>query len=148
MYNIPQHEFEELKECFDKNDCYTGTTKLAQIINDSIESAFKPDQYGNNYQQPLIACQGVEIASTANSWESPTISIDPDLLESISNMAEQVQKLTNEVENLKAMHSEDSVIHTPKIISTKEQWEEMRPDMDAEERVIVHTTFDKALSVL
>ena len=149
MYTIQQHEFEQLKDNFDKNDCYTGSQKLSQIINDAIEVAFKPDQYGNNYQQPLVASDGVEIITNCNTWEAPGISLAPEFLDAIDNMAKQIECLNDKVNMLESMHNEQSTIdHVPAIISTKEQYEEMKPRMDEKDRVLVHTTFDKALNVL
>jgi len=151
MYNIPQHEFEQLKDFFDKNDCFNGATHLSKIMNDTIEMSFHPDQYGNNYQQPLIACEGIEIiANPNNTWESPGISLAPEFLDAIDNMAKEIKFLNDKVIKLESMHSNDdkSQKHIPSIISTKEQWEEMRPEMKKKDRVLVHTTFDKALNVL
>ena len=149
MYTIPQHEFEQLKDNFDKNDCGIGSQKLSQIINDAIEMAFKPDQFGNNYQQPLVAWDGIEITTPSNYWETPGISLAPEFLESIKLMAKEIEHLKTKMNVLTRMHDSSShVQHSPKIISTKEQWKEMQPEMDEKERVMVHTTFDKALNVL
>jgi len=120
-------------------------------MNDTIEMSFHPDQYGNNYQQPLIACEGIEIiANPNNTWESPGISLAPEFLDAIDNMAKEIKFLNDKVIKLESMHSNDdkSQKHIPSIISTKEQWEEMRPEMKKKDRVLVHTTFDKALNVL
>lgn len=149
MYIIPQYEFGQLKDCFDQNDCFNGATHLSKILNDSIEMAFHPDQYGNDYQQPLVACDGIKITSTSNHWESAGIGLAPDFLRSIENMAKEIESLRATVNNLESMHDDGkSLKHTPTIISTKKQYEEMKPEMDKKERVLVHTTFDKALNVL
>ena len=149
MYNIPQHEFEKLKNHFDLNSCFEGSEQLSKIINDVIEMAFKPDQYGQNFSQPLVTMGELEIVGAQNTWETPSIGLSPEFLKSIENMAKEIQSLRETINTLESMHNEFSDIdHAPTIISTKEQYEEMKPKMDKEERVFVHTTFDKALNVL
>jgi len=138
--------------------------KLSDIISNAIEDAFKLE---NGYNDPpLVACEGLAIEHNGNSWETPGIGLDPLLLKTIAGMGEEVQKLQSaelvewndyattidelleRIRFLEDMHKKSPVDHVPEIISTREQYEEMKPTMDKEDRVIVHTTFDKALKVL
>ncbi len=77
------------------------------------------------------------------------IRVDPELIYKLEETSREIMNLKSQVGRLEAMHSEDSELaHIPTIITTKEQHAAMKEEMDAKERVLVETTFDKAMTVL
>jgi len=140
MYTIQQHEFIELKRLFDQNDPYMGAQYLTELFTKSLADCLTTDYNGQmDIDSPFKAGVGLKFNSHTAGFE-PTLQLDDEWMDTILQMSEQIK-------TLQKMHADDGN-HIPKIISTKEQYEEMKPEMDEKERVLVHTTFDKALNVL
>ncbi len=140
MYTIQQHEFIELKRLFDQNDPHMGAQYLTELFTKSLADCLTTDYNGQqDIDSPFKAGEGLAFNSQTSGYE-PTLQIDDHILTLLTEMA-------GKVEMLQRMHAPDGK-HIPTIISTKEQYEKMKPEMDEKERVLVHTTFDKALNVL
>lgn len=150
-YKISNYEIDEFKRELEETqgDSNVIANRVTLWLDSHIADCLKTSYDGETlYDAPFVTGEGMCLEQSVNSFESPTIQLDPDFLEAISNMAKEIEKLAGQVDALTAMHTKGSTLHVPEIISTKEQYEEMKPMMDEEERVLVHTTFDKALSVL
>ena len=157
MHRFTNYEFEQLKEHFDKNDTYGGAEFLTLLFEKFLENSMTENYMGDpdaQHSAPFEVGQGLCLTQEYyGEGYKPTlaidtddikhaISIDPELIEALGMMRERIERL-------EAMHDEDSdFAHIPRIISTKEQYEAMKDEVDAEEQVLVTTTFDKAMSVL
>ncbi|KKL99242.1 hypothetical protein LCGC14_1816410 [marine sediment metagenome] len=147
MYTIQSHEFEELKRLFDQNDTYEGPLFLTRIINRIISESFTENYQGQaGLPAPFAVGQGLKLESEYSGYE-PVLELDDKTIKFLTTMKDQLAHLFEQYDILREMHTVEGA-HIPTIISTKEQYEEMKPHMDKEERVLVHTTFDKALNVL
>lgn len=143
MNNIPythaivqQYQFEELKEHLDKNRTYEGASKLGEILNNAL-IALVDDINSAMAQQDFWLQQQVQSGS---ELQSGTISLDPAILEELKTLRE-------EVNYLKSLHVEGAN-HIPEIISTREQLETAKEKFDKEDRVIIETQYDRAMSIL
>ena len=140
MYTIQQHEFIELKRLFDQNDPHQGAEYLTLLFNSALSQCLTTDYNGQmDMDSPFKVGNGLKFEQQTAGYE-PKLEIDETILTLISELSHSVMGLLE-------MHEKDGK-HIPKIISTREQYEEMKPEMDEKERVLVHTTFDKALNVL
>ena len=159
MRTIYEHEFAQLKEFFDKNDTYSGAQYLTQMFEQFLENCMTENYQGDpQHAAPFDVGPGLcltqeyygEGYKPVLSLESEdAIGLDPELIKGLEKMAQEIVNLKSKVGRLEAMHDDDSdLAHIPRIISTKEQYEAMKDEVDAEERVLVTTTFDKAMSVL
>ncbi len=150
-YHISPFEIDNFKTELlqtENNSCLIAD-KINLWLDSYIQDCLKPNYVGETlYHAPFKTGEGVALVADPNtSWEVPLLQIDPVLLEGIAKMAEELENIGLRMERLESMHS-GVIAHIPEIISTREQYEEMKPRMNKEDRVIVHTTFDKALSVL
>ena len=138
MY-ISQQEFEQLKEFFDKNKPYEGANFLTSLINRSAD-------WLSDYNRPVKAAEGLQFGLDPYSCNA-AIGLAPDVLDKlacVSDLQNQVGFLKAAVADLQKMHQEGGN-HIPPIISTKEQAVALQEKLGKEERVLIHTTFDKAL---
>jgi hypothetical protein len=139
---------------FDQNDCSGGAYFLEQLFESYIEDSWKKEYSGEClYHLPFDVGEGLCMEYNPNStYDKPKLSIDDlnfsdELNKEIMNVLQQGQDLLERVRSLEKMHSEDGD-HFPPIISTKEQYEEMKDTFDKERKVLVKTTFDRAMDVL
>jgi len=148
-YHISPFEIDNFKTELlqtENNSCLIAD-KINLWLDSYIQDCLKPNYVGETLcNAPFKAGEGM-VMHSPNTWETPAVQIDPVLLEGIAKMAEELENIGLRMERLESMHS-GVIAHIPEIISTREQYEEMKPRMNKEDRVIVHTTFDKALSVL
>lgn len=151
-YKFTQGDFEQLKRFFDQNDTYGGAEWLNQMIETWFEESLTESYSGEVlYNIPFNASMGLEFnqpsqlsqKDPASYHARPAIGLSEEVLHTL----EKVHVLEERVKELEGMHTENGD-HIPTIISTKEQYEEMKPHMDEKDRVLVHTTFDQAMNVL
>lgn len=151
-YKFTENDFQQLKYFFDQNDLYGGASWLTQMMDNWLEEYFTESYSGEIlYNLPFHASEGVtfEQPSTLNNVDPNSYHDKPEigLTEEVLQTLELVHKLNERIQELEKMHTEDGK-HIPTIISTKEQYEEMKPHMNEKDRVLVHTTFDQAMNVL
>ena len=147
-HSITDFEFGQLKNFFDQNDLYGGASFLDKLLTDWMEDLYKKDYNGEVlYHVPFECGDGITMEHNPNDTNTkPILQLERETVD-WDDYAKVVTELLERIRVLEKMHTEIGG-HIPTIISTKEQYEEMKPKMDKEERVLVHTTFDKALNVL
>lgn len=148
-YQISPYEIDNFKTelAQTENNSQVIADKINLWLDSHLKDCLKPSYQGETlYSAPFLAGEGVVIDSP-NTWDTPVLRVDPNLLEGIAKMVEELENIGLRMDRLESMHN-GVIAHIPEIISTREQYEEMKPRMNKEDRVIVHTTFDKALSVL
>ena len=148
-YQITPNDIDQLKNVIETTDgdSYAIANQVQLLLDNHARECLQPSYQGEQlYDAPLKTGEGLVLECT-NNWETPIISIEQDLLNGLEKLFETVENITLRMERLEGMHN-GVIDHIPEIISTREQYEEMKPEMDKEDRVLVHTTFDKALSVL
>jgi len=147
-HQITDYEFGQLKHFFDQNDLFGGAAFFNQLLEQWQEDLYKKDYNGEMlYHLPFECGEGIEMEYDQNNTNNkPVLRVNPETVE-WEDYAKTIDELLNRIHALEIMHKPEGD-HVPKIISTKEQYEEMKPQMDEKERVLVHTTFDKALNVL
>ncbi len=163
--NMTDWEFQELKRYFDQNDTIGGAQFLTQLMQEySISGsgcAAEELIAGYSYDNPTvvysapIAGQGLIIHDFHDGHQQrKSIGIDPMLMmqaQDASRLAADLQaelyELRDKVQQLTDMHS-GNADHTPTIISTREQWEEMKDKIEEDEKVYVETAFSRAMGVL
>ncbi len=150
-HTITDYEFGQLKNFFDQNDLFNGASFLNELLNHWMEDLYKKD-YNTEmlYHLPFECGEGIELShDDQNTMNKPVLRFDKEYI-NWDEYAKTIDELLERISVLESMHNNDdtSLKHIPSIISTKEQWEEMKPEMKKKDRVLVHTTFDKALNVL
>ena len=106
-------------------------------------------------QTNYSAGQGLTLHQFHNGFEDvQTLGVDPSLLDDIYRAQVAIPALENtvfelqeEIRRLKDMHTEGGE-HIPTIISTVEQVREMQDKIDAEEKVLVETSFSRAMEII
>ena len=137
----------QLKLFFDQNDLSGGAIFLNQLLEQWQEDLYKKDYSGEVlFHLPFECGEGIELEYNNNTYDKPVLQIKAETVE-WKDYATTIDELLGRISTLENMHQQEGE-HIPTIISTKEQYEEMKPRMDKEDRVLVHTTFDKALNVL
>ena len=154
---ITQFDFEELKRYFDQNDTYGGANYLSGLLrrHGGCAADLIQQYQGTHMQTNYSAGQGLTLHQFHNGFEDvQTLGVDPSLLDDIYRAQVAIPALENtvfelqeEVRRLKDMHTEGGE-HIPTIISTVEQVREMQDKIDAEEKVLVETSFSRAMEII
>ena len=151
---ISEQDFIELKRCFDMNDTYKGAEQLSWILQAYLEDSTR----GNNYSQYIQYSEPRGLTTHEyyyNGQQVRGLGIDPmymDKLEAlpyagdIHNMQHRIDDLEQQVRDLLAMHQEGAD-HIPTIISTREQLVEMQDQIEAEDEVVIKTSYDRAMEM-
>lgn len=147
-HKITDFEFGQLKTFFDQNDLNGGACFFNQLLELWQEDLYKKDYSGETlFHLPFECGNGIELKyNDGNTLDKPVLQLEAETVE-WTDYATTIDELLERISVLENMHQQEGE-HVPTIISTKEQYEEMKPRMDKEDRVLVHTTFDKALNVL
>jgi predicted DsbA family dithiol-disulfide isomerase len=131
---LSDYQFEQLKECFDKNDCYSGARMLSELLNNWAATMAMDIETGN-----------VAPADMNTSQAEHLIELD----ERLEQMSQQITMICEQVGRLQAMHV-DGAEHVPTIVTTSAQLEALaaKEESKSSDRVVVETSFERARRAL